>query len=149
MSTGYSICPLDLLVTDEEAIAQFQSMGLTLPRQPQPSRSPTVHDFRAILESWEGYDYGEDIKSKNLCICVNAPDGYDRTFVYIDDYEADQTEQERIDRLHFNNGSLELLVALTERLTKLCGPLLLIEDGLIAIIVTPGTPPDAIWTTLR
>ena len=148
MSTGYNIIPLDLLLTDEEDVVRLNKVDLPLPNPRSPSRAPMVEDFRAVLDDWTACDYGESVRGKELEICVTARDGYDSTFIFINDYETDQTDEERTDRLRFNNGSAELLVALTERLARLCGPFLLIESGGGVVVVGPGTSPDVEWALM-
>lgn len=139
MSTGYGLCPLDLLLIDEEEVIRLNEVDLSFPNPCPPSRAPTVQDIRAALESWPGCDYTERLcfAGRELEFCVNAPDVGDG--------------MSRPRRMKSRRAAFASTTAPTRfwsRSRNVSPGCAVTENGGEVIIVTAGTAPEAEWISL-
>lgn len=116
------------------------TFGIACP--PGQSRFPTPHEVRATLDALEDctIDYFEGTEDCAATVTnTTSPDQWPwtsvRTGKAAGDAAADTPQP-----LSFKSGSTELIVQICERLTHLCGPLIIYPDSghEVPILVTPG-----------
>ena len=143
MSMGYDVFPLREFASFESNLDMLESMGITPLLADGAERNPTLAELRSVIRD-SGYTVdSENVEGGNLNIWIRSPDegGMEIRLV---DYSKAPGENASCP-LHFEKGTQSLVVTVIERLARLCGSFLVMDEQMNFIIVEPGTEPDASW----
>jgi hypothetical protein len=109
----------------------------------EQSRDPTLREVRDVLEELGPYAIRYEVVGRDYwCAWVDHHDPYGpRTLVHITHVGGDDDQRP----VWFEKGDPILVITIVERLTRLCGTLLLTTDaGAVPLIVTPGADPEVV-----
>jgi hypothetical protein len=140
MSVLYSILPLD-----EQVVAWMGEHEVTPPAGWSPGRYPTPAEVRQTLETLEGYrvDYRVTPRSWSAVIEDTAGNS-DGRWATIDSIGYAGSDDNPL-HIYFSRGWREVIVRITERLTSVCGPLIIVPDSVAyPHLVTPGADPGEV-----
>ena len=146
MSAHYEVLPLAPIEP-----AWLAKMGLAIPENYENSRNPTAAEVRSVVKQLTEENYFSSeasfkLDGKHLVTWLNT-NSQDDTLLCLEDYAEDNSEDTPC-YLSFTYGSSEVAMVICERLARLCGPFLLIAQGLDLIIISPGTLFEADWVAL-
>ena len=164
MGNGYL-----LLELNDEAVKWIDEDWLghsAMPRPPEmrPRETlPTLGQLKSVLAALDPYRVTYHEGKESLDAEIKHRDGYNAgwsTTIWAksarDEKQAPRSDDERI-RVAFHKGSPKLAALISERLSRECGPLLLVSanDG-IPLIVFPGIDLDqavdgweSCWTEIK
>jgi hypothetical protein len=117
------------------------------PSASEPGRNPSPRELRAVLDDLPGYKADYLVSPENWQASVEAITGLrlfrSETSISVVDFRGDETMPHLF---YFDKGDLRLNIFIVERLSRLCGPLVIFPDtGARPLLVTPGIDPtDAV-----
>jgi len=137
MGTNYSVFAFDPDFL-REAREWLDELGARLPAFSAAARNPSPREITQILRELRDYtaDISADLSTGEWCadICAAETQNPAWTALRIQDYRAEDEPH----RFYFSKGWLEVIFPIVERLTHLCGPLLVYADSGGQAIVNPG-----------
>jgi hypothetical protein len=127
----------------DELPAWLATFGINCPRG--ESRYPTPNEIRQVLDDLEGYtvEYAMDADSCLVTISTAGPCQFEQWTTLRMSKCGDNAQASTPQPFSFKNGSPELIVRICERLSRLCGPLVIYSDSghEIPILVRAGVDP--------
>jgi hypothetical protein len=141
MGTSYHLVPLDAKVAD-----WLVELAVPLPDVNDARRPPTLRDVRDAVASLDDYEVRESVSAATGSLDMEVVDrrgywGGWSTTLWVKAAEGDQPSagDDAPVGVTFHKGSPELAVLIAERLTRVCGPLVLIEASeALPLVVRPG-----------
>jgi hypothetical protein len=133
MGVLYVVVPLDT-----EAAAWLDSEGIGHPQPSPENRNPTREEIVEVLS--ELPDYKFDVRCENGSwyadvSCAMSPSTGPWTEIVVRDYRSSDQPH----GISFTKGWLEIILLVTERLTRYCGPLVITDDSCaLPYLVQPG-----------
>lgn len=135
MSNTYCVFPLN-----EECTTWLKSEGISFPPLSPSNRNPTPAEIEEVLAKLEGYTFkvSRNLSRNTWYADVSSiVDTANRPWAEITvlDYRSDDDPHS----FSFTNGWQESILLVTERLTHICGPLVMADgsDGR-PYLITPG-----------
>lgn len=126
----------------EGIAAWLEENGLPLPEGADRSRLPTVAEIRRVLEALPDYQVEYHVTTgEHGCweadvSWAEAPDRGPWTNLQVLNFTADESVPAE---LCFSRGSPEVVVLILERISRLCGPFVLVDDSaMVPLIVSPS-----------
>jgi hypothetical protein len=143
MGTSYTPFPLHQVIED-----WLKEIGV--PYSPAAEgRYPSLVEIRQTIQSMPDYpraseSIGNDWWNINVGGPINELTGFTEHGAVLRciAYSGDENEP---GWFYYYRGDMETIVAITERLSRFCGPFLIYCEAGGIIVVTPGTPADAEW----
>jgi hypothetical protein len=134
---------------NEETADWLRKNGLSAPSPLPDSRLPTLGELKAVVEQLGGYKSRVGLSKGTRTIDIEVVDqrGYGAgwsTTIWASKWNDRTRPPEDGDSVQFtfHKGSPELAVLIVERLTHVCGPLVLIPDhNCRPLLVTEGLDP--------
>jgi hypothetical protein len=145
-------------ILNEETANWLRENGLLAPSPLPESRLPTLGELKAVVDQLGGYKSSVGLSKITKTVDIEVVDqrGYQAgwsTTVWASKWNDRTKPPEDGDTVEFNfhKGSPELAVIIVERLTRICGPLILIDtSGSRPLLVTAGLdPPQAVEQWLK
>ncbi len=143
MSMGYDVFPLREFAAFRDNLAMFEAAGVAPDLENGATRHPTLAELRFVIRDLGCTIDSENMEGQDLSLWVRSPDA-GGVEITLKDYTAEPGGNAACP-LHFENGAPRLLVAITGRLARLCGSLLIVDSMMNFLIVEPGTDPDSAW----
>ena len=142
MSISYVVTPL----LDDEAFANWLDTFGILPPTGVASRFPTIREIRCILENLDGFDFetwiGGTFWDADIFECHRSDDRWEGEYTRLCVINYEDSEEIPV-AFYFHKGSARLALFILQRLTQICGPLVIVLDTCgIPILVTPKTDID-------
>ena len=148
MSTHYDLMPLADMAALPKQRLWLETMGLSIPDDWENSRDPTAAEVRSVIQQMA--DENQIIVETKFCVAGGDLDmtvgtEQDSTVLSVENYAVD-CDEDAPRHLSFQGGEPELVVPICGRLTRVCGPFLLTNNGAFFVIVNVGiTPAKANW----
>ncbi len=144
MSAGYDLFALGGLASLQGNLPLLNALGLAPPFDGAATRGPTLAEVKSALDGLQYAIDSENMRGTDLILWARSPDqgGIEIT---IPDYSTQPGEEIPRLSLHFEKGTPRMLVAIARQLAHNCGTLLLMEETMTHIVVSPDTDPDAPW----
>src|SRR5262245_61044452 len=121
MGVFYFIQPFD-----EEMASLFEEMGAAVPRSDEPSRNPTPAEVRKVCSTLRDFKTEFNVKPKSFWQAVIEGKKRDEgTILNVDDFKGGEDKPHAI---WFEKGSPALILEIVKRLSKQCGPLVVVPD---------------------
>ena len=132
---------------DARCAEWLDSEGISHPETSSSNRRPTPREVSGVLRDLPGYNatITTDSDSGEWHATIQACDPADPswTVLRISDYRDDDSPHD----LCFHKGYPEVVLLVVERLTRFCGPLVVVNDtGSSPVVIRPG---DSIPNVLR
>ena len=119
---------------DEEMAALLKEMGAAVPKASEPSRNPTPAEVREVCRTLRDYKTEFNVKPKSRWQAVIAgTKGDEGTILNVEKFNGAEDKPHGI---WFEKGSPALILEILKRLSKHCGPLVVVPDT--------GDPPIAV-----
>jgi len=120
----------------------LEAVGFTLPANPLPSRYPTEEELRKVLDSLDGYSASYQIDAYTCFADVTS--AQDRDGPQYIGVRLTKPLRDEHPTLAFEKGSDRLVLMIVEKLSHVCGPLVLDSDlDGAPVLVTPGIDIDS------
>lgn len=121
----------------------LQHHGMIPPTHSESSRNPTPQELREVLDSLSGYRVEYLVSQNNWQALVEAKKGFpllrSTTLVDVVDFQGNESIPRIIS---FEKGDLVLNILIVERLSRICGTLLVLSDtGAKPLVIVPGIDP--------
>jgi hypothetical protein len=129
------------------AVQSLRFHDMTPPPSSGLSSNPSPLELRTVLDDLPGHTTDYFVSPDNWQASVEAVTGLrlfrPSTLITVVDFRGDETMPHLF---YFDGGDPKLNVLVAERLSRLCGPLLVFPDtGARPLLVTPGIDPtDAV-----
>ena len=121
MGVFYHIEPLD-----EEMASLLEEMGAAVPQSAEPSRNPTPAEVREVCRTLRDYQVEFNVKPKSRWQAVIESTKRDEgTILNVEKFKGAEDEPHGI---WFEKGSPALILEILKRLSKHCGPLVVMPD---------------------
>jgi hypothetical protein len=109
-------------------------------------RYPILQELRAVLDHLDGYtvSYNTSARGNWDAKIVPADQGDDEwVFIEVNNYTGNETDAHDYDFSFAQRGDMRLILLILQRLARVCGPLMVLEDtGALPVVVTPDLDPD-------
>jgi hypothetical protein len=131
MGVLYIVRPLD-----DEMASLLEGMGASVPEADGPSRNPTPAEVREACSALRGFETEFNVKPKSHWqALVQSTQRDEGTILNLEKFTGAEDKPHTI---WFEKGSPAVMLEIVKRLTKQCGPLVVIPDtGGPPIAVTP------------
>lgn len=118
---------------NDESAAWLQKNGTKVDHSDGRSRYPTLSELREVLSSLDGYASEERTGGNSVDFEISDIDdngsGWSATiWAKSEDNKLTFPDDDEVVRFTFHKGDPELVVLICEKLTRRCGPLVLILD---------------------
>jgi hypothetical protein len=129
MSVSYLIVPGSQAAGDRSTMKWLRGKSITIPDSFDQGRFPTVAKLRSLLKKWDGVNVAESKSGDDLDFTVTRVDRPSEwCSLWAKGFYLDQNDSVPCE-LFVHRGSQPFVVALCERVSQACGPLVLIENG--------------------
>lgn len=121
----------------------LESLGIETPPFTLQSRNPTPAEIRRVLDSLAGYraEYRISERLWDADVSSVEPNNHSRACIWVQNFNGDENEPHEF---CFHKGWIELNLLITQRLSEICEPLLVISDATgTPIVITPETDLEA------
>jgi hypothetical protein len=138
MGVIYIVLPLSH--EEDEIISWLHSLRLTCP--PDEGRYPTIEELRFVLDHLDGYSIHYSTGAGHWYADVSPTDQVtsDWACIVVDNYHDNDTDSHDF---YFERGSPRVMLLILQRLTRMCGPLILLADtGDLPMVVTADLDLD-------
>ena len=141
MGIQYYIVPLGSYGGRSDALASsLEAFGITIAVDQSPSRYPTPREIRAVLDQLDGYAVTYHVDAYTWWADVTDavdPQHARWTSLIVQDFEGVEDEPHEF---YFAKGWEDLIIQIVEKLSRVCGPLVLIDDiNWMPLLITPET----------
>ena len=127
------------MLLDDDMRRWLESEGVASPERDTPSRWPTPRELRAVLTEMNGCDvtYRDNTDGGWDAEVVERP--VDSRSQHATIWTKQLASTDVPAPFSFHKSSVELALVILERLSHVCGPLVLVDDSTMApMVVTPG-----------
>ncbi len=143
MSVLYTPIPASEFLTREDDKVWLQHFHLTLPTDIEQGRYPTPNEIKTVLDGLDGFAAEYSIGSRTWQIEVFEPNNRKQgvwTEIVVLDFFRREGEKNTPHEFHFDRGDRQLVVRILEKLARICGPFILVTNGVDPILVMPSAP---------
>ena len=128
MGVTYFVFPID-----QEFFDWLKSMDIEIPDNWETSRYPTPNEVFEIIKSFKNMKIDYNQEMSDLKITMRDPKNLhslDHLMFRIRDFTGEDQALKVPHKIEFHGGAKEIFVDVLEKLSKYCGPLVLVdEDG--------------------
>ena len=127
------------VLLDDDTRRWLESEGIACPARDTPSRWPTPSELRATLADMSGYDvsYRDNTDGGWDAEIVDSERGFGglHATIWTKQLAGDDVPAP----FSFHKPSVELALVILERLSRVCGPLVLVDSSaMVPAVITPG-----------
>jgi hypothetical protein len=121
MGVFYHIHPFD-----DEMASFLEAIGAAVPDSDEPSRNPTLAEVRDVCGALQGFKIEFNVKPKSHWQAViESTRGDEGTILNVEKFKGAEDKPHAI---WFEKGSPALILEIVKRLSKQCGPLVVVPD---------------------
>ncbi len=146
MSVLYTPIPASEFFTREDERIWLQHFHFTLPTDIGQGRYPTPNEIQIILEGLEDFTTEYIKGSRTWQIEVFESNNREQgtwTEIVVLDFFGKEGEKNTPHEFYFDRGDRQLAVRILEKLARICGPFILVTNGLDPMLVMPSAPLPA------
>jgi hypothetical protein len=143
MGTDYYLIPTSIVGQYPWVLDALNLYSMGWLNTSEVGRNPSPVELRAVLDELSDYDVQYSVSENNWQADIRARRGIPlfrpTSLLCVVDYTGDESESHLV---CLESGDMYLNLLIAERLSRTCGPLLIIPDtGTLPLLVTPGSDP--------
>ena len=135
--------PYQVLLPTDEALEDIAKLGYRIEAVHQASRYPSPNELRTVLDALENCTVHYSVSTNSWVADVAVIDEItpSDSHVMVVGYRGDENAPHKF---FFEKGATDLNLHILYRITKICGPLVLVPQIGRPLLVTPDAPEDAL-----